>query len=297
MSRWPTACKAAGRVSALGVWLAALGGLAVCVVCAAEQGSAQRREYRSPYSVRLPFSREELIPDLLRGERGDPRLESKAPHSEWYSKSRHIGPWGPLPREYPPPEIAHDKGVEWKRARVLATALRFVGYHYRHHYIPDWDPPEGWHTPAEGSPRHDGKGVDCSNFTAFVYNQALGLGFSSDIHKQAAMTHVLVHGSERTERVEVIERRGSVEAWKDALRPGDLLFIRPRSGEGISHVVIWVGEWGEPGDAPLILDSHGADTRDANGVVIPNGIHLRPFREGSWYAECAAHAVRIVFNR
>jgi len=251
--------------------------------------------YRSPYSVKLPWTAQELIPDLLEGERGMARNEAKIPEFDWYGHSHPwVGPWGPRPRAFQPPQMAQGKSDDWKRARVIATALRFLGYHYRHHYIPDWDPPPGWYTPKPGGTRHDGKGVDCSNFTSFVYNQALGIGFSSDIHKQAAIDTVTMHGSDQSLPVKLIPLQDSPEAWAKVLKPGDLLFIRPRSSETISHVVLWIGQWGQPTGQPLILDSHGADVRDADGSLIPDGIHLRPFRPGSWYATRADHAIRII---
>lgn len=251
--------------------------------------------YRSPYSVRVPWSAQELIPDLLEGERGMVGNEAKLPLNDWYGHSQPwVGPWGPLPRAYKPPQLALGKSDEWQRARVIATALRFLGYHYRHHYIPDWAPPPGWYTPKPGGTRHDGKGVDCSNFTSFVYNQALGISFSSDIQKQAAITSVTLHGSGLQVPVKLIPRQESADAWARVLKPGDLLFIRPRNSETISHVVIWIGVWGQPAGQTLILDSHGADVRDASGALIPEGIHLRPFRPDSWYAVRADHAIRII---
>lgn len=259
---------------------------------AADSGGA---DYQSLYGIQLPWPIPELIPDLLEGKRGEAAREAKLPESEWYSHSHPwVGPWGPLPHKYKPPKLAEGKSDDWKRARIIATALRFIGYHYRHHYIPDWDPPPGWYNPKPGGTRHDGRGVDCSNFTSFVYNQGLGISFSSDIHKQAALETVTVNGTEQELPVRLIPRQDSVEAWARVLKPGDLLFIRPRSSETVSHVVIWIGQWGMPGGRPLILDSHGADVRDENGALIPDGIHLRPFRSDSWYATRADHAIRIV---
>jgi hypothetical protein len=78
-----------------------------------------------------------------------------------------------------------------------------------------------------------------------------------------------------------------------ALRTGDLVFIRNRSGK-ISHVVIWVGPIGRaPDGVPLVIDSHGDDVRDSDGQPIPCGVQLRPFRENSWYNRSASHALRI----
>ena len=258
-------------------------------------GGGNGTQYQSPYSVRLPYPLPELIPDLLEGERGDPRFEAKIPQAEWYGHSRPwVGPWGPLPRAYSPPAMAQGKSDDWKRARMIATALRFAGYHYRHHYIPDWDPPPGWHTPKPGAPPHDGKGFDCSNFTSFVYNQGLGIGISSDVQKQADTEAATIHGADKPFPVMVIPKQDSAAQWAAVLKPGDLLFIRPLTGNFISHVVIWIGDWGVPAGQPLILDSHGEDVRDSTGALIPEGVHLRPFRSNSWYATHANHAIRII---
>jgi hypothetical protein len=253
--------------------------------------------YQSPYDVKLPYSVQELIPDILSGERGDPKKESDVPFENWYSHDGipHIGPWGPLPRAYDVPAISNGKSAEFKRARIIATAMRFVGYCYRHHYIPDWDPPVGWYTPKSGGTRHDGKGVDCSNFTSFIYNQGLGIKFSSDVEKQAAIDSAVINGSDNTTIVQVIPAQTSLEDWKKVLKPGDLIFIRPKGGDSISHVIMWIGSWGvAPEGTALVIDSHGADTRDSNGALIPNGIYLRPFTEKSWYFTNADHAIRII---
>jgi hypothetical protein len=264
------------------------------VVASADEGRIVETAYASPYSIRLPYSIEELIPEILSGERGDPRNESELPESVWYDHSK-VGPWGPLPRAYLPPADANGNSAMFKRARIIAVAMRYTGYGYRHHYIPDWDPPAGWHTPKPGGARHDGKGVDCSNFTSFVYNQGLGIKFSSDIQKQADISSASINGSGEYVTVEIIPRQETVEAWKKVLKPGDLIFIRPVSGSGISHVIMWLGEWGVSSDGtPLILDSHGEDARNSNGVLIPSGIYPRPCRETSWYMTNADHAIRII---
>ena len=103
-------------------------------------------------------------------------------------------------------------------------------------------------------------------------------------------------GSGRTP-LERIELPASFDARLATLRTGDLLFIRNRSGR-ISHVVFWVGPIGRsPDGVPLALDSHGEDTRDSNGHLIPCGIRLRPFREDSWYDRSASHALRLFGGR
>ena len=110
-------------------------------VAVAGDDRADGAAYASPYRVRLPWPDDELIPDLFDGERGDPRLEASIAQSAWYGP--RVGAWGPWPRAYLPPAGAQDKSDDWKRARIVATALRFLGYDYRHHHIPDWNPPAG----------------------------------------------------------------------------------------------------------------------------------------------------------
>lgn len=256
-------------------------------------GDGSAPAYASPYRVALPWPDAQLIPDLLDGERGDPRREAGISPSAWYGPG--VGPWGPLPRAYPPPALAQDKSDDWKRARIVATALRFLGYNYRHHHLPDWNPPPGRYVSKPGGVRHDGKGVDCSNFTAFVFNQGLGMTISSDVQKQAATQNAVLNAGGRSFAVATIPAQDSAAKWADVLKPGDLLFIRPRHGDAIAHVVLWIGPWGaSSAGAPLVLDSHGADVRDAGGQLIPAGVQLRPFRANSWYATHADHALRLI---
>jgi hypothetical protein len=105
---------------------------------------------------------------------------------------RALGAWGPGPRAYPPLRGLESWPVESKRERVIAVALRFQGYGYQHHHIPDWDPPRDrpWKKTGVG---HNGKGVDCSNFTGFVYNLGYGLGLNTDVTRQAEERYARVH--------------------------------------------------------------------------------------------------------
>jgi cell wall-associated NlpC family hydrolase len=252
-------------------------------------------EYRSPYSVKFSFPVEELIGDLERGPRGDAREESSLPFREWNSprSRKDYGSWGPPARHYPAVPGMERKSAEWKRERVIATALRYQGYGYQHHHIPDWHPPADWPWQQVAS-GHNGKGVDCSNFTSFVYNQAFGIKPSSAIKKQAEQEEVAGPGEGQATRVEVIRKPETYAETTKVLKTGDLLYIRNRSGE-LAHVILWVGPIGQsPKDTPLIIDSHGEGVKDSNGTDIPHGIHLRPFRENSWYFHSMSHAHRII---
>lgn len=255
---------------------------------------AEEAAYQSPYRVNFTFKEEELIGDLLKGPRADWKDQSTFKEREWYSPEvkRRYGYWGPPAKHYNAPAGLNGKSAEWMRERVIATGLRFTGYTYQHHHIPDWNPPADW--PAAEKIAKPGKGLDCSNFTAFVYNLALGIKPTGDVQDQAALTEVAGPGPNRTIPVRRIDNPGEPTAWDKVLKTGDLLFIKNRSGN-ISHVVLWVGKIGQSSSGvPLILDSTGEGSRDEKGVTIPNGVQLRPFSPGSWYAGSASHALRII---
>jgi cell wall-associated NlpC family hydrolase len=251
-------------------------------------------------SYRLEFTNSiaDLTNDLEHTERGDPLRESNLHHSRWYSLEtrRRFHTWGPEPRNYPPLANLSSAPVEWLRERVIATAARFLGYGYQYHHIPDWNPPRGWPW-KETCVGHNGKGVDCSNLTSFVFNQGFGIRISSAIHLQAERDRALEtrHGSIAIRTVELPK---GYERRKQTLHTGDLLYIRGREGGPISHVVIWVGSVGRAeSGVPLLIDSHGSGVQDDLGRAIPCGVQLRPFREDSWYNRCASHAHRIFGNR
>ena len=257
-------------------------------------GADKDKDYKSPYAVKFTYPVKELIADLERGERGDPRRESSIPQEDWYA--RHVrerfGAWGPPARRYPAPEGILDKPITWKRERTIAVALRFLGYGYQHHHVPDWDPPKEWPW-KETRVGHNGKGVDCSNFTAFVYNQGFGIKPTGAVKEQSAAREFPGPVEGRRTSVRRIELPRAYDEMVKALKTGDLVYIRNRDKE-IAHVVLWVGAIGQaPDRQPLIIDSHGDGVKDANDMAIPCGIHLRPFRNDSWYHRSASHALRV----
>lgn len=255
----------------------------------------QRESYRSPYSVKFSFDEKELIGDLLKGPRSDWKDHANAPYAEWYNPGNH-GRWGyrgPSARHFNPPPGLASKSPEWSRERIIATGMLFEGYSYQHHHVPDWDPPAGWpRDPEQKTPV--GKGLDCSNFTAFVYNFALGIKPTGDVRKQAELTEVPGPGPQRKIPVRRIELPNSFEEYESTLLAGDLLFIKNTSGN-LSHVVLWVGKIGQsPEGAALILDSTGSGSFDSNKAGIPDGIFLRPFTPRTWYFRQASHGLRII---
>ncbi|HEY4312375.1 MAG TPA: NlpC/P60 family protein [Pirellulales bacterium] len=275
--------------------LLTLGGIAPGAVLSSvvKAFEAPSHDKGSDYGLAYSGPIDELIGDLLHGERGDPQRESATPHHDWYSEHvrRRMGAWGPSPRLYPPIMKSPGQSLEWKRERVIATGARFIGYSYQHHHIPDWDPPAGWPWKVCCA-GHNGRGVDCSNFTSFVYNQGFGIKISSGIGRQARTDHGLVEG--HPVRIERVELPTDYDKRVEALHTGDLVYIRGREDGPVTHVVIWVGSIGRATSGlPLLMDSHGGDVKDDHGHPIPCGIHLRPFRQDSWYNRCASHAHRV----
>ena len=110
-------------------------------------GAAQAQNaYKSPYSVKFSFPEEELIGDLLKGPRSDWKDHATVPFRDWYNPSNQTrwGYWGPAMRHFNPPAGLTKKTPQWSRERVIATGMRFIGYSYQHHHVPDWEPPADW---------------------------------------------------------------------------------------------------------------------------------------------------------
>lgn len=187
-------------------------------------------------SVSSDFARRDALP------------ETELPRRLWYdsgSRKKATNSWGPKAIVYPavsPP--AGVDGLEWQRQRIAAVAQKYIGLPYRHHHIPAWAPDEG-------------PGLDCSNFTSWVYNYGLGRKFNSDVHKQA----------------EGENAPGRKLADGEPLLMGDLLYILKRDRSKVSHVIIYL-------DAERIIDSHAGS------------VQVRKFK--GWYKSHLSHARRVI---
>ncbi|MCX5797487.1 MAG: NlpC/P60 family protein [Elusimicrobia bacterium] len=173
--------------------------------------------------------------------------QSDVPRFRW---SRMRG-WGPAAAQYPPVPVPLGKDpAQWRRQRVIAVAKRYIGLSYRHHHIPGWHP----------SPKFNAKtgpGLDCSNFTSWVYNYGLGIKFDSEISKQS----------------EGPLSPGRVLGPDEPLAPGDLLYILKMNRQRVSHVVIYI-------DPEHIIDSHA------------ESVGVRRF--AGWYKTHLSHARRVI---
>lgn len=187
--------------------------------------------------------------------------QTDMPQAQWYT-SKALKSWGPRPITYPTIDkriAALPPGTDiaqWQRDRVVAIAKKYIGLPYRHHYIPAWSPTV---------PDHSGKtgpGLDCSNFTSWVYNFGFGIRINSHIVKQAEQEPAPDEGLSPGRRLEPNE----------PFLPGDLLFILNRDRSRISHVVIFI-------DNKHIIDSH------------KDRIAIRKF--AGWYRTHLSHGIRI----
>lgn len=201
-----------------------------------------------------------LIQDL---EEREMLAETDVPKAEWYTQESIKG-WGPMPRVYP--GVGNivktlPKGInveQWKRDRVVAIAKHYIGLPYRHHHIPGWNPQEG----SKLNPL-PGKGLDCSNFTAWVYNFGFGISLHGDVELQSKMLPRPVYSL--PEGVRMIEKN-------EGFLPGDLLYIYNQNKTAIAHVVIYI---------------------DENHIIDSTGTHVAIRAFSGWYLERLSHAIRI----
>ncbi len=252
--------------------------------------------YTSQYSLKFSLPQATLSAPDSAAPRNDPHLQSETAYDNWYSPQieKHYGSWGPEPRHYPPPSSGSDSLTpEWQRERILAVGQTLIGLPYQHHHIPDWNPPADW-PQMEVRSGHQSKGLDCSNFTSWLYNYGLGIKLITNVHKQANEVAVPGPGGQGTIQVQVINRPETNEKLLSTLIAGDLLYLKNKDGE-ISHVIVWTGDIGRaPDGAPLIMDCTDMERKDSSGVVIPVGVNLRPFTRESWYFRNFSHAHRII---
>ena len=138
--------------------------------------------------------------------------------------------YGPPSRTYPVVETpAGYDPILWKRSRVIAVALKYLGLPYRHHHTP------GWYSERIKNGKREERGLDCSNFTAWVYNYGLGIKFTGGVRQQADGPKAPGRRVGKDEKLEM----------------GDLLFIHATNyPHRISHVVIYI-------DRDHIIDESG----------------------------------------
>ncbi len=263
------------------------------------ESSSDTTSYQSPYKLALTEPKTALLKPNSVPPRDNWRLESSTPYERWYSHRtlRIYKTWGPEARRYPP--IAHisQRPLSWKRQRVLAVAEQLIGLPYQHHHIPNWDPPKNWPWKKVAFGRNS-KGMDCSDFSSWIYNYGLGLKLPTGIRKQADADFVQTSDRSYSTKIETIANDGSFDSMVRKLKPADLLFIKHTNDEVISHVIVWLGEYGvSPNQTPLVIDCTGPNHVDSNNNAIPNGVQIRPFTATGWYFKRLDHANRILHSQ
>ena len=262
-------------------------------------GSQSEADYVSPYALSFTSDSGLLNAGFDQRPWNDPAAEAAQPVRVWQAAHARTpagtwppgAAWGPVASQYPAPALPRtDAG--YLRERVIAVAARHIGLAYQHHHIPSWVPPAGWawRPVASGD---DAPGLDCSNFTSFVFNYALGIKLPTGIGRQGEALALNGPGGGGCLGAEPIALR-HYAALETILAPADLIYIRNRKG-AIGHVVMWLGATGRsPDGQPLVIDCSQTTHRDANGIFIPPGVRLRPFRHDGWYWRQASHAHRII---
>ncbi|MBN9527891.1 MAG: hypothetical protein J0H82_16905 [Alphaproteobacteria bacterium] len=220
--------------------------------------------------------------------------------------------WGPSPLVYPTVSIPTGcDPTTWQQKRILAAASLIVQqqFNYCHHYIPAWDSKgllfggqasycysgtnssAGAGASAVSANQATQMGVDCSNFSAFLYNFAFGgIRFTGDVQSQggtmAGAAAANNYGTAwapgtafaRPSNMTALITPGSAVYQQYPFQPGDLLFIGPTEASAlqgkISHVVIWTG-LRAPDGRYLTVESYGVVNDTPSGKVsaqspIPN---------------------------
>ncbi len=254
--------------------------------------------YQSPYRFRFTVPSDSLIPDMA-GSRGVVSNWANVSSANWYSTSTRntYGSWGPRCKSMSQPTsdiLAWP--LDLRQQRLMAFAQRYMGVAYEHHHLPEWDPPADWPW-DQVCTTEQGQGVDCSNFTGWLYNWCFGIQLDTDIDVQAADTSIAVTGGSAITPVRINKpASGGYAALCAALQPGDLCFVYSSSSSTtITHVFMWLGSFGAgPSSAPLILDATSTTATDFYGSPMPCGVQIRPFTSSSWYYTRFSHAFRIL---
>lgn len=270
------------------------------VKCDGQYGKAEKLEYKvyaSPYDISAVIGDASLSADF---EKREAQVQTKPARENWYEpeKYRDGVKWGPNPKQLGAPALPENASAQWKRNRVIAAAYRYLNTQYQHHHLPMWDPPQDWpYTKTRLG--HQSRGVDCSNFTGWAYNLALGIDIDRAVAKQAKMLYVKQPQGISSQVMTVAERTDGLEFTDlvSKFKTGDLIFAAEAktNPDKAAHVVLWIGQDTASGDY-LVIDSHDqtANSVDAAGGNIPSGVQVRAYRESSWYNTNFVRALRII---
>lgn len=125
------------------------------------------------------------------------------------SQQGQYGPYGPIGQMTYQKKLnpkTRQELVKLMRDRLVSVAKMYVGLNYQHHHVPTWNPQllnpqqvQAFIQRVENDQiryiddtgdqvykrQLTSPGIDCSNFTSWIYNIALGIQFTSGIEEQA----------------------------------------------------------------------------------------------------------------
>ena len=183
-----------------------------------------------------------------------------------------------------------------------------------------------------GSPQ---PGIDCTDFAAYTYNLALGIQMHSGTANQITFSSGSGPALNNHPMATVLSATGDIinpnfllspnygtnalngptalDSLEAQLQAGDLLYIR--GGSDISHVVIWLGQYGTnadgtPSNIPLVISSHDNtpaifDTTEIDPVtglpldgqidahLPPPGVEILPFTPDTWFYQNFSVAMQV----
>ncbi|MEO6847575.1 MAG: NlpC/P60 family protein [Chthoniobacterales bacterium] len=259
--------------------------------------------YRSPYKLQFTTPESTRTAGWDRAPWNTPEHWGFLSYNRWYDnrayrlRSFENLAYGAQPIHFP--ASGKRMNAALRQERVITAASQYFGMHYQHHHIPTFNPypthPDWPWIKVKSGIR--GAGLDCSNFVAWIYNYALGVELSGSVIDASRRTTVSGPGR-RPLTIQSFNRQQGIsfQALVAQLHLGDVIYIRGNNGH-ITHSVLWIGSLAVDSngkDKYFVIDSTGAGTRDSNGVSIPDGVHIRPFRENSWYFHGAAIIHRII---
>lgn len=153
---------------------------------------------------------------------------------DYLSRQVDLGSWGPPKILFQNIYLPENEKAEW----LIMIAKYFVGVPYK-------------------SRRNPRIGIDCSTFTSFIYNYALGIQMGAGVIRQASLMKTRIYDFRK-------------------LKKGDLLFFK-RPYKELYHVAIYI-------DENTLIDS--TSNRKTGGV------NVRSF--SGWYKENFAFGGRVL---
>ena len=264
-------------------------------------------------------------------------FQQRESEQEKFTDCNYTDVWGPFPKLSPKAKIPINcNRIKWQQNRILEV-LKFTinkGWNYCHHRTPYWLPPQNddvkntknvvFRKPIDkddttsvgfikgtcsldGFPNEDitveskWRGIDCTNYTSFVYNFAFGAYISTGVGIQSCSRN----------------EPGTILKTKDfnSFQPGDILYITGKSSlpNKITHAIIWTGEKVNytDTDSPFYVETllshlNESQKNTVKAYIIKNknpsifviadshfdGPNYRPF--AGWYMSAFSHARRLI---